>query len=906
MHDIASFGRWVKLRRIALELTQADLATFVGCAVITIRKIEADERRPSTQIAERLARHLNLAPQERAAFIQAAQATLSPIRLAPPTHAVVSNPQRGYIPIPSTALIGRNHELVEVCTRLRRSDVRLLTLTGSGGVGKTRLAIQAATQLRAEFADGVWFVALAPITDPALVMPTIAQALGVQEIQGQSLQETVQITLRARRLLLLLDNFEQILDAVVQVAALLEDAPTVKLLVTSRAALHLTAEHQFAVPPLTLPDAQAMGSVEQLTRSEAAALFIARAQAVKRDFIITPANAPAIAAICTRLDGLPLAIELAASRCKAFPPTALLALLERRLDTLTGGARDLPTRQHTLRATIDWSYTLLAPAEQRLFAWLAVFVGGWTVAAAAAVCTTVGELRLDVVMGIEALLDQNLLQEDTARVGAVNQEPRFTMLETMREYALELLAASGAVEALRRQHAQYFLALAERAEAELQSAAAPWRNRLTAEHDNLWAALTWMLERNQIEAGLRLGAALRWFWIMRGALSEGRRWLETLLARTDQVQISNLVRANAQVVAADLALMQHDVLAAIPLLEASLQLYQSAGEPQGIARVLRALGQSAIEHGEPARGVTLIDESLAHYRELGDTCGTAEALLSRSCAAADWEGDYALATALAEESVRLFRELGDLRGTRTALNQLGWRVHDQGNLEHGAELVEEALGLARDLGDRSGIMDGLGALAIILYRRGDLTRAQMLLEEQLVLARELGSANDMSSAHVHLGVTARYAGNLTQAQLLLAEGLRLGPEVEAGFWIALCRRYQADVLADQGEVAGAARIYRESLAVFRDVGTKWDCVACIEGLATVAGAQGNALRAVRLWSSAVAIREAMGAPLPPIDRPARDTALANLRAALGGPSFAALWSEGWALPLEQAIAEALM
>jgi tetratricopeptide (TPR) repeat protein len=393
------------------------------------------------------------------------------------------------------------------------------------------------------------------------------------------------------------------------------------------------------------------------------------------------------------------------------------------------------------------------------------------------------------------------------------------------------------------------------------------RHCLTAERDNLWAALTWMMERNEVEAGLRLAAALHWFWIMRGALSEGRRWLETLLARIDQVEISDLVRANAQFVVGDLARLQHDVSAVNPPLEASLRWYQSAGDQRGMASVLRALGQSALDHGEPAHGVTLIDESLARYRELADTHGSAEALLSRSSAAAEWEGDYARATTLAEESVRLFRQVGDLRGIRTALSQLGWWFHDQGDLAHGAELVEEALGLSRDLGDRQAIMDGLGHLAVIAYRHGDLTRAQMLLEEQLVLAGELGNTNDLSGANLHLGVMARYAGNLAQAQVLLAEALRLGPPGKAGFWHALCWRYQADAHSDQGDVDHAGRLYRESLAVFHDVGPKWDCVACIEGLATVAGAQGHAARAVRLWSSAAAIRGAMRAPLPPVDRP---------------------------------------
>ena len=378
-----SFASWLKQRRKALDLTQHDLARLVSCAVITIQQIEGDRRRPSTQIAELLASHLEIPADQREIFVRLARTHALVPRSALLSQMPPDTPTN--VPVPPTSLIGRAAEVAAICTYLERPGIRLLTLIGPGGIGKTRLGLQVATELIDAFPDGVYLVDLAPIQEPTLVISTIVQTLGLRETGGQPLVTQLKQFLRDRRLLLVLDNFEQVLDASVQVAALLLAAPALKVLVTSRAPLHLAAEHQFAVPPLALPDPQAAGIVEQVIQSEAGALFIARAQAVKHDFVVTPANAPVIAAICARLDGLPLAIELAAIRCKAFPLPALLARLESRLDLLTGGARDLPTRQHTLRATIDWSYTLLAPAEQRLFARLAVFAGGWTVAAATAV-----------------------------------------------------------------------------------------------------------------------------------------------------------------------------------------------------------------------------------------------------------------------------------------------------------------------------------------------------------------------------------------------------------------------------------------------------------------------------------------------------------------------------------------
>jgi predicted ATPase/transcriptional regulator with XRE-family HTH domain len=438
MDGDASFRHWLMLRRKALRLSCAELARRVGCATITLHKIEADERRPSRQIAARLAEQLALAPQDRETFIRVARGERSAEQLPP--SVLPAHPSRhtypAQLPIPPTPLIGRAADVAAVREMLLRSDVRLLTLTGAPGIGKTRLAMEVATELHDAFADGVVFISLAPIRDPALVIPTIAQALEISEIFSQPLLERLQAYLCDRNTLFVLDNFEQVLKAAPQLAAMLSAAPRLTLLVTSRVVLHLSGEHRFAVSPLALPDVQRLTADSELASAlaqyPAVELFATRARALAPGFALTIANAAVIATICTRLDGLPLAIELAAARIALFTPQELLARLDQRFALLTGGAVDLPTRQQTLRRAIDWSYALLDAGEQRLFARLGVFVGGWALDAAAALCHSNGDLPLEVFDGIAALLDKSLLQHATT----LDSAPRFTMLETIREYAL--------------------------------------------------------------------------------------------------------------------------------------------------------------------------------------------------------------------------------------------------------------------------------------------------------------------------------------------------------------------------------------------------------------------------------------------------------------------------------------
>ncbi|HEV2122651.1 MAG TPA: tetratricopeptide repeat protein, partial [Chloroflexota bacterium] len=515
-------------------------------------------------------------------------------------------------------------------------------------------------------------------------------------------------------------------------AEVLAAAPRLKVLVTSRIALHVSGEHEFPVPPLTLPDPKRLPPIERLTQYEAVRLFIQRAQAVKPDFAITSANAPAVAEICVRLDGLPLAIELAAARSKLLPPQAVLTRLARRLTLLTGGARDLPARQQTLRGAIDWSYSLLDPGEQTLLARLAVFVGGRTLDAIEAVCTADGDLPIDPFDGVASLVDKSLLRQEDGPEG----EPRFAMLETIHEYAGERLDARGEAETLRRHHADYFLLLAETAEPALRGPQQrSWLERLEADHDNLRAALQWALDHGEVETALRLGGALGVFWVIRGHLSEGRRWLEAAL--TVSGARASVARATALAWAGNLAGLQGDYGQASRLAEDGVALARALDDRRALADALLILGILMTDQGEHTQAVALYDESLALYRALGNNARIA-AIINNLGSVALGQGDYARATALFEEGLALFRDVGDTRGISVCLINLGLVALYQGHYAHALVHYTEALRLSYELGDMVGI-DSLDGIAGVAGAHAHPHRAARLWGAAAALREALGA-----------------------------------------------------------------------------------------------------------------------------------------------------------------------
>ncbi|MEO8285180.1 MAG: tetratricopeptide repeat protein [Chloroflexota bacterium] len=635
----------------------------------------------------------------------------------PPLKSLEGYPNN--LPLQPTPFIGRERELEQVRGMLLQKNMRLLTLTGPGGTGRTRLALQAAADLVSaeEFADGVFFVDLSSITDPAVVVSMIAHTLGVQEVGGQRIDETLKEYLKNKRMLLLVDNFEQILEAAPQLSDLLRATSQLKVLVTSRAALHLSMEHEYSVPPLGLPNLEQLSSVQALVQNEAVALFVERAQAVKLDFKLTEENALAVISICRHLDGLPLAIVLAAARIKGLgSPQAILSRLGSRLKLLTGGATDLPTRQQTLRNTIEWSYSLLTHGEKTLFRRMAIFRGGRTLDAAEAVCNAGGDIEIDVLDGITSLVDKSLMYS-TEGVGG---EPRYMMLETIFEYAWEKLEESGESPTLQREHSLYFMRMAEAAEAQLREAGqATWLTQLETEHENLRAALRLGLnESDNLVVSLHLAGALYRFWLVRGYFTEGREQLAALLSRA---QASTFLatsdelgsaRAKALLRIGGLAWAQGDYDTAYRDLQASLELYRSLGDKMGIARSLLNLGNVDYYRADRASARGFYEESLGLYREAEDKHGIATALLNLGNVDF-YDERYTQARSLMEESLAIRRALGDKQGIAQTLHSLADVALYQHDYEVAQSLYKESLDLRRELKDSWGIVECLEGLALV-------------------------------------------------------------------------------------------------------------------------------------------------------------------------------------------------
>jgi predicted ATPase len=681
------------------------------------------------------------------------------------------------LPAQVTSFVGREEEIGEVRRLLELA--RLLTLTGPAGTGKTRLALRVAAEVLDDFDDGVFFVDLTPISQPDLVADTIAEALGVVTVAGQPIPRVLENYLGNKKLLLLVDNLEHLLEAAPLVGDLLSVAPDLKVLVTSREALRLYGEQEYPVPPLGLPDLSNPDSLSALHDYEAVALFMQRARAVKPDFTLTDGDAPAVAEICVRLDGLPLAIELAAARVKLFSPQALLGQLESRFTALRDGPRGLPERQRTLRGAIDWSYELLDDVEKALFARLSVFQGGRTIEAVEAVCCP--DLSLDVLDGLASLLNKNLLRQEEGPEG----EPRFVMLETIHEYGRERLEDSGEAEEMHRRHAEYFTTLAERAEPHTRGGPDQmrWLRRLEAEHDNLRTMYRWSMEGGDVELGLRLVGALGYFWWRQGHYTEGEQWT-------------------------------------------AWALEASSGAPPAVrASVLFAAGRVSFYLDDPVTGKRVFSEALALYRELGARRDMGWTLVHLSALSYGRRDEHEQAVALGEEGLALLREADDKSGIAQAFTNLGELARLQGNLPRAKEAHEESLDIALEIGDR--LREGIQLinLGLIAQREEEAEHAQALLQQCLTLALEMGH-----------------------------------------------RVLKVDTLA---YLAGAA------------------------------GALGHLKRAARLFGAAEALYNMHGFSHQAADMPEFERSRASVREQLDEATFNALWAEGQAMRLEEAIAYAL-
>jgi predicted ATPase/DNA-binding SARP family transcriptional activator len=825
---------------------------------------------------------------------------------------------RTNLPLQLTSFVGRTREMAELYDRMVNS--RQLTLTGAGGVGKTRLALEVAARLLQDFSDGVWLADLSVLADAALVPQAVASVLNVREEGGRSLATAVADYLLAKHALLLLDNCEHVAVACARLTEdLLRRCPDLHVLATSREVLGMQGELVHRVSPLSVPDVRRPSPAGELRDYESVRLFVDRAGLSQPGFDLTDENAPLVARICAHLDGIPLAIELAAARLKALPVDAIAARLDRRFRLLTGGTRTALSRHQTLLAAMDWSYDLLSEPERALLRRLSVFAGGFTLEAAEAVGAGEHADEMDVLELLGHLVDKSMVSLEK-QTGAV----RYRLLETVRDYIRAKLVDAGEADTARRQHANFFLRLAELAEPELRGAAqAGWLDRLEAEHDNLRAALEWSLSQESGITASRIAVALSGYWHGRGYLSEGREWLERALRHGGTDAPSSMVL----IAAARLAFAQDDFERAVALMEEALPLARAGRDPHSAMLSLAWLGHAVWHQGDRSRAIALCAESHTLCRSsVGDTWATAVALAEIAIVALH-EDEPARAVPLLEESLALFRTAGDSAGIAQCLYHLGVQATNQGDYPKAASLMQEALGLQRQLGRKPAVATSLGRLGRIALLRGQYREAVSLLEAGIALADELGKTWDAAYRKCSLGLAVLALGEIPRAALLFEESLAVHTRVgdkggiaESLLGLGIVARCQGDygrarrsleeslaLLRESGNPAGTAaplyhlglvacaegdyqratELLRESLAQHRARGDRLGTAECLEAIAAVARSRGEADRPARLLGLAASLREATGAPRWAIDQARHEAEVAALRASMGEEAFAA-------------------
>ncbi|MCI0552631.1 MAG: helix-turn-helix domain-containing protein [Anaerolineae bacterium] len=721
-----SFGYWLRLKRKALDLTREELAKQVGYSAATIRKIEDEERHPSAQVVERLAEFFNIDHDERTNFLRFArgdlQAALGEIKEDTPWHNPAKS-ARSNLPAIVTSLIGRKQEIADVREYLSKNDIRLVTLIGPPGIGKTRLGIETARASLSDFSDGVFFVSLAALDDPDLIAPTLAQALGYVGARNISTSDQIKEGIGDKQILFVIDNCEHLIEDVsLLVSELLSTCSDLKILATSREYLRIPGEWLYPVPALDVPafdEPHESSSIDIATISDfpALALFAERARAVRPDFALNSENIQTVSMICARLDGLPLAIELIAARMRLMSPEVLLTRMNNQYVLSADGMRVVSARQKTLQDAIDWSYSLLSHTEQKLFAYLSVFSGGFTLQAAEAIFSQ-SVVDKSVSELVTSLLDKSLLQFDSAESG----DARYTMLVTIQEFARLRLRQMGEETEIRNQHLAYFLDLAERADQELRGPnQLEWLHRLESVRDNLRAALTWAIETGQAKVGLHLARKLHWFWFVRGDHTEGRQWLGRVLALTN-VSMYPEAQAEALTQISHHTWVQSGTEEAKSYIEQTLVIAQERNDQHNIARALAHRGVALIFEGNFTAARTTLEQSKALFQEVRDEWGYAHAVIVLALGAFR-QNDQVTALALHEQALTLFRELGEKYFEAVALRFIGILKGRQGDVRGGIAALQESLILAQKLDSKFEISVMLAWIGEVAQRIGKHARA---------------------------------------------------------------------------------------------------------------------------------------------------------------------------------------
>lgn len=744
-----SFGEWLKRQRSGRGLTQQQLAHQIGCAVVTLRKIEAEERRPSPGIVERLAEIFEIPKNEQNNFLKYARGDgrYAPGETIGESPWRVTKAPRTNLPASLTPLIGREGPLAELHDYLRQEEIRLVTLIGPPGVGKTRIGMEAARQSLFDFPDGVFFVQLAQYDDPSLIASTTRQALGYVENQKLTADQQLQDSIGEKQMLIVLDNCEHLINAVAEFAAgLLSACPRLKIMATSREAIRIPGEWLVSVPGLEIPKEDSPVSVSTPAQFPALTLFAERARAVRSDFVLTPENLPTLVEICTYLDGLPLAIELMAAQLRYLSPQALLERLNETFVLSAEGARTVPSRQISLRHAFHWSYDSLTTAEQKVFAGLSVFSGSFTLQAAEVIFSET-ELKEPMSKVVLSLLDKSLLQRATD----AGEEIRFSMLVVLRQFAQEHLRNLNEATKIRDRHLGYFLEMAEHAEKEIHGPQQlRWFDRLECEHDNLRAALTWALESKKADAGLRMASALGAFWFVRGYLTEGIGWLERGLAQEDGASKAVLAKALSFLGVMLNTRESRNPDRAIGLLEQSLSLCQELQDASGIARAFNVLGVIALQQKDHSKAKQFLTQSLILRHQLGDPWSIAQTLQNFPPLAL-YENNPVGSKQFAEETINWFTQAGDQRGVARTLADLAELEHVAGNTSHAIALLKQSLSklmLFKDKWSIASVLDDLAALANMqnnFQRAVRLYAAAESLREAIGMPHRYGHYEDVKN-----------------------------------------------------------------------------------------------------------------------------------------------------------------